>query len=95
MWISVELPCKLWMEKVLFLLLKEDSKSSEIVPCTGITPMHGAPSGPGIGSYSAVREGDLETNLFSSRSKASSCIICPTDIGEEKNLAKENREQHL
>jgi len=57
-------------------------------------PNSWGPTGPGIGSYSAIRNGDWKLIYFHENQKIELYHL-PSDIGEQKNLANENPDKTL
>jgi arylsulfatase A-like enzyme len=88
---SAELPQTL--DGMSFVSLLEDHNNKvEERPLYWHYPNAWGPSGPGIGSYSAVREGPWKLIYFHEDQRLELYHL-PSDIGEENNLAKENKEQ--
>lgn len=88
---SAELPQTL--DGMSFVSLLEDHNNKvEERPLYWHYPNAWGPSGPGIGSYSAVREGPWKLIYFHEDQRLELYHL-PSDIGEENNLAKENKER--
>ena len=75
-------------------LLKNHSLKSEERPLYWHYPNAWGPSGPGIGSYSAIREGPWKLIYFHENQNLELYHL-PSDIGEQKNLVKKNTEETL
>src|SRR6056300_707904 len=90
---EAKIPQKVDGQSLVPLLLEETQKVEER-PLYWHYPNAWGPSGPGIGSYSAVREGPWKLIYFHEDQRLELYHL-PSDIGEENNLAKENREQTL